>query len=185
MKVINYILNGFGYEDTVDFKLALFGVFFSKKTLTWIILSTTAGTFRMILNDFTGLDYSVFLAFVVLICAEFQSGVMVSLNRKKERFKSRKLGRMILKVGTYVMILSVLNAFAKGVDSPDIFNINLNPFVWLYYIVFAAIVIQLTISWFENLGSLGYDETRTIAGFILRKFNKFFEFDGTKDNGDK
>lgn len=185
MKVINYILNGFGYADAVDFKLTLFGIFFSQKTLTWIILSTGAGTLRLLLNDFTGLDYSVFIAFVILICAEFQSGVLVSVSRKKERFKSRKLGRMILKVGTYILILSVLNSFAKNIESPDLFNINLNPFVWLYYMVFAAIVFQLTISWFENLGSLGYKETRTIAGFILRKFNKFFEFDGTKDNGDK
>jgi hypothetical protein len=149
-----------------------------------ITIVAVAGLLKVMLPEVIGFDWIVLSAFVFLIAAEFQTGLKVSRRIRKERFKSRPFTRMIVKIGVYASILIVLNQFAKKIDAPDIMGISLNPFVWLYYTVLIAIVFQLLISWLENLGMLGYKETRTIAGFILRKFNAWFEFDGSKNNTD-
>jgi hypothetical protein len=178
MDNIRYMLKGFGFKSLSEFGGSVF-----KLDVARLMVSAALGALRLYIKDFTGLDFAVFITFVFLIIAEFQTGLKVSMQVKGERFKSRKFGRMILKIGTYVMIVSVLHAFASKMAVPVILGFDVNPFMWLYYTVFIAIVFQLFISWMENLGCLGYKETRTIAGFVLRKFNKWFEFDGTKDNG--
>ncbi|MBD3748503.1 MAG: phage holin family protein [Sphingobacteriales bacterium] len=149
-----------------------------------IIASVSLATLRVFIFTYTGLDIAVIVAFLFLIIAEFQTGLKVSIKVKGEKFKSRKFGRMILKIGTYIAIVVVLHTFSKGMEVPNVLGFDINPFLWLYYMVFTAIVFQLFISWMENLGCLGYKETQSIAGFVLRKFNKWFEFDGKKDNGD-
>lgn len=180
---MKYFLNGFGYENTGDYMRTMCGIYLQGNGLDWKLLIVAAiGTLRFILVNYVGFDIPVFIAFVLLIVAEFWTGVKVARTVKNEKFQSRKFGRMIFKIGTYVIIVAVLNVFAKSIDAPDIMGISLNPFTWLYFTVFTAIVFQLLISWLENLGMLGYKESKTIAGFILRKFNKWFEFDGSKNN---
>lgn len=179
MDKLKYLLNGFGYSDAPDFYSTVFKLLCLPRLGFWALLCSLGG----FILDVTGLDAPVLFSFVILLVAEFYTGVKVAILRKGERFKSRKFGRMILKIGVYILILSLLNIFSLKIDIPDLFGFPLNPFRWLYYSVLIAIIFQLVISWLENLGSLGYKETRTIAGFVLRRFNKWFEFDGTKDNG--
>lgn len=184
MRRIDYILKAFGFENVTDYGKSVVGGLKNDFALKLLFVSAL-GSARYFVESLSGLDIAVFFAFVFLIVAEFWTGIRVSLNVKKEKVQSRKMGRMILKIGTYIAILSVLNVFAINIDAPDVAGVEMNPFKWLYYTVFIAIVFQLVISWFENLGELGYKETRTIAGFILRKFNTWFEFEGNKSNRDK
>lgn len=179
MDKVTYILKGFGFISISDYLKALFNL-----NTPVIIASMSLASLRVFVFTHTGLDVAVIVAFLFLIIAEFQTGLKVSMHIKGEKFKSRKFGRMILKIGTYISIVAVLHAFSKGIEVPKILGFNVHPFSWLYYMVFTAIVFQLFISWMENLGCLGYKETKSIAGFVLTKFNKWFEFDGKKDNGD-
>lgn len=183
INAINYILGGFGYRNGSDFKATVFKILTIDNTKYWVLFCSACATLRTAMFDFTGLDSAVLGAFVILIGAEYWTGIKVAYLKKGERFKSRKFGRMILKIGTYIVIIMMLHAFARKMSIPIMMGFTVNPFLWLYYFVFIAIVFQLLISYLENLGSLGYKETRTIAGLVLRKFNKWFEFDGTKDNG--
>lgn len=183
VNTLKYILNGFGYTSIADFKSTVFKISHMDNAPLCFLICSAFGVFRSLLNEFTGLDTPVFVAFIFLIGAEFFTGIKVSLMRKGEKFKSRKFGRMILKIGVYVCMIMMLHAFARNMDTPVVMGFPVNPFLWLYYSVFIAIVFQLFISWLENLGALGYKETKSIAGLVLRKFNKWFEFDGSKDNG--
>ena len=88
---------------------------------------------------------------------------------------------MILKIGVYVGILFMLFTFANKTKTIDFIGFDVNPLGWLYYAVFVGITFQLVISYFENLGNLGYKEAKGLAGIVLRRFNKWFEFDGEKD----
>lgn len=178
MDKLTYLIKGFGFKSIGEYTCSVY-----KPGAFRIAASASLGAARLFIKGYTGLDMVVFVAFMVLIMAEFQTGIKVSMQVKGERFKSRKFGRMILKIGTYVMIIALLHAFASKMAMPTLLGFDVNPFMWLYYTVFMAIVFQLFISWMENLGCLGYKESKTIAGFVLRKFNKWFEFDGTKDNG--
>lgn len=179
-----YWLQGFGYRNASDFTRTVFLMPISStgaKRLAF--LSALCGAVPVFVKEHTGLDVIVLVAFFALIGAEFYTGIKVSRVVRGERIKSRKLGRMFLKIGVYVLIITILHAFAKKMEVPEVLGYEVNPFMWLYYSFFIGIVFQLFISWMENLGMLGWKETKTIAGFVLRKLNKYFEFDGTKNNG--
>lgn len=184
MKSINYILKGFGYDGPTDFYTTVFKVFYLEKANWVLVFTAVLGTLRTLTKDFLGLDATVFFAFIFLICAEIWSGTKVSVTIKGERVQSRKIGRMILKIGVFASILFVLHTFASKMVAPTVLGLEVNPYEWLYYVVFTGIVFQLIISWLENLAALGYSEARGLVGVILRKFNKWFEFDGSK-NPDK
>lgn len=180
MKIINYLLNAFGYYNLRDFSTTVFKLFYLNKLKFTIPIILTAGTVSDLLQQYVGLNTICLVALVLLCIAEFQTGLRAALVVKGERIKSRKIGRMILKLGVYIQILFILNSFASSVKG-EIAGFEINPFGWLYYVVLAWIVCQMLISYFENLSILGYSEAAGIKGVILRKFNKWFEFDGTKD----
>lgn len=179
---LTYLIQGFGFKNIPDFIESTFTVavnpVFKKTVITTSMILATLMTW---IEQVTGLHFFVILAFIYLICAEFQTGLKVAVLRKGEKFKSRKFGRMIAKIGVYVMIILTLNQLSSHLDAPVMFGLSINPFVWLYYTVFIMIVFQLVISYLENLSALGYKEMKGILGFLLRKYNKWFEFDGTKD----
>lgn len=184
MKLLTFILQGFGFKNSSDFldstfTVAVYPVF--KKT----VVTTSAVLAALItwIENTTGLDILVLTVFVYLIIAEFQTGLKVAMLRNGEKFKSRKFGRMIVKIGVYVMIIIGLHIFAERFTIPNLLGFEISPFIWLFYTVFIMIVFQLLISYLENLSALGYREMRGLIGFILRRYNKWFEFDGTK-NGD-
>ena len=184
MKAVNYILQGFGYLDFNDFQTTIFKVWYTgsiKLFLTFSISSISLGTFRELVKVSTGLDLLFWGAFVFLIIAEWQTGMKVDMLKRGNKFQSRKFGRMLLKIGVYFAILQMLFTFSVQTKTLEFIGFEINPLGWLYYVVIVAIVFQLFISWLENLGNLGYKEARGIAGIVLRRYNKWFEFDGTKD----
>ena len=181
MKNINYILEGFGFKSTTDLRLSLFGYIMKSDILAITGILASA---RSLFQNVIGVDVIVVAAFVSLVFLETYTGIKVSFKVDKVRFKSRIFGRMLLKVFIYITMLAILNVMA-GIEMPELFGLNVNPFRWLYYMIFTGIVMQLIISCFENLGKLGYKEAKGLTGFILRTFNKWFEFDGSKNNNDE
>lgn len=181
-KLLNYIAQAFGFNTVSEFNHSAFSFPVSGNGMFKIaVVSSVAAAFRMYLQHYTGMDVLVFSSFCGLIAAEFFTGIKVARICRNEKIQSWKIGRMILKIGTYVFILTLLNSFANGISAPDVLGIEINPFKWLYFAVLTIIVFQLFISWLENLGCLGYNETTTILGVVLKKFNKWFELDGTKN----
>lgn len=181
MKTIKYLLKGFGFENLNDFSSTTFKIFYTPNAVNLVSLSGILGTARLFIENSLGMDIIVFAAFVFLIIAEMQTGIKAAIQKKGERIKSRKIGRMILKIGIYSFILFILYSFSSKMKNPTVLGFEVNPFEWLYYVVFTSIVFQLVISWLENLSILGYHEAKGLVGVILRKYNKWFEFDGTKD----
>lgn len=180
MNIINYILNGFGFSDPTDFSTSIDKTSGDSSFLV-LKISVLLGTFRELVELYIGLDILVLSCFVFLIVAEWYTGVKVDVIKRGNKFKSRKSGRMILKVGTYVSILFVLYTFSSKTQQLEFVGFEINPMKWAYYIVFVWIIFQLLISWFENLSALGYKEMKGLVGILLRKGNRWFEFDGTKD----
>lgn len=175
---LEYLLQGFGFVDGSEFMSSTFKILYTKRTPDVVAISTATAVVMKV----TGLHAFVFLAFIGLMIAEFYSGVKAARKVKRERFKSRKAGRMLLKIGVYLHIIITLNVFAMFIDIPDVMGFPVNPFVWLYYIFIVLLFFQYLVSYLENLSMLGYAESKKIIGVILRKMNKYFEFDGTKEN---
>ena len=184
MKFINYILQGFGYQNLSDFTHTVFKFAYVYDLKMFLTVSIALGTVREFLVLSTGLDIVFWLAFTFLIIAEWQTGLKVDMLKRGQKFQSRKFGRMILKIGVYITIITLLHNFAQSTKRIAFEGFEINPFGWVFYVIVVAITFQTLISYLENLGNLGYKEAKGIAGIVLRKYNKWFEFDGNQ-NGDK
>lgn len=178
---IDYKLQGFGYFDLHDFYTTLIKTTTPKLLVLMSVTSITLGAIREFIEKAMGLDILVLGVFVFLIIAEWQTGIKADMKKRNSKFQSRKMGRMILKIGVYNGILLMLYTFASKTKSLDFVGFEVNPLAWLYYAVFIGIIFQLVISYLENLGVLGYSEAKGLAGIVLRKYNKWFDFDGEKD----
>lgn len=181
MSQLKYILKGFGYDNVNDFLTTNFKIFYIPNAQLALTFTGVLGTIRMFSETYLGLDLVVLSVFVLLIVAETTTGMKVALKIKKHRIQSRKIGRMLLKIGIYIFIVFMLYSLSSRMKNPSVLGIELNPFEWLYYVFFTGIIFQLVISYLENLAALGYDEANGIMGIILRKYNKWFEFDGSKN----
>lgn len=181
MKWIDYYLDGFGFKDRQDYITTTFGYMLQKSTITWSLIFGFAKT---LIQDLFGFDYMVLLAFVFLNILEYKSGVAAS-KKNGQPFQSRKVGRMLLKVGTYMMIIFILNTFEKRLKMPEVMGFELDPFTLLYFAFLFGVIIQLLKSLFENWEQLGYKEARGALGFIVRKYNKFFESDESGNNSNR
>ncbi|URC13940.1 phage holin family protein [Flavobacterium sp. B183] len=116
------------------------------------------------------------MAYVVLLVSEWYTGIKASLKRN-ERHESRKFGRMLLKIATYLVPIYILNTFAQNSDFITVIDLELNPFSWLYWVVLLGIIWQLLVSLLENLDSLGVKYAKTLIRIINKKFYKQFELD--------
>lgn len=173
MKTINYLLEGFGFQNIADYKSSTFGYFLSLKVIS---LSLLIGTIKAFLLNYLGFDLLVFSAFVLLNILEFSTGIKAS-KKRNEYVESRKMGRMFLKVGTYLLIIHILNSFKNGLEFPSILGFELDPFIVFYWAFLAGIIYQLFKSLLENMVAIGYAEANGVLGFMVKKFNNYFEDD--------
>lgn len=173
MKLINYYLTAFGFENWKDYCTSTFGFMVTPRALS---ISIGVGYVSSFLKEHLGFPLVVFAAFVALNVLEFRTGVKAS-KKKGKPIESRKMGRMFLKVGTYVLIIWILNAFQTGLQFPSVMEFELDPFVVVYWAFLAGVIYQLFISLLENLVALGYEEADGVLGFVTRKFKKYFEND--------
>jgi phage-related holin len=172
--MINYFLKGFGFVSLNDFLKSAFGFIYTSTSIIKIdflvafIFSTVSFLF--------GFNHLFLMAYVVLLISEWYTGVQASMKRG-ERHESRKFGRMILKIATYLVPIYILNTFAQNSKFVKIFDIELDPFIWLYWVVLLGIIWQLFVSLLENLDSLGIRYAKILIQIINKKFYKQFELD--------
>ncbi len=168
MKIINYYLQGFGFASGKEYIASTFGFMASSKVITWSGLVALASTF---LQDYLGFSFMVFSAFVALNIFEFSTGVKAS-KKRGEKVESRKMGRMFLKVGTYITIIWMLHSFKNGFDFPEILEFELNPFPILYWAFIAGVIYQLFKSLLENMNALGWKEAGGALARIIHQKSK-------------
>ena len=176
MKLINYILDGFGFKNFQDFTNSTFGFLNSIVVIKWdIILSTIVSAVSFLF----GFNHLFLSAFVVLLGFEWYTGVQAS-KKRGEKHSSRKFGRMLLKIATYLTPIYILNTFASNSQFPVVMGYEIDPFIWLYWIFLIGVIWQLFVSLLENYKCLGYKWADVLLKIINKKFYK--EFDIEDDN---
>lgn len=179
IRTINYFLKGFGFADIGEFSKSSFGFIYTSTSIIKIdiILAFLFSTVSFLF----GFNHLFLIAYVVLLASEWYTGVQASLKRG-ERHESRKFGRMILKISTYLVPIYILNTFAKNSDFLKIMDVELDPFSWLYWAVLLGIIWQLLVSLLENLDSLGVKYAKTLIRIINKKFYKQFDLEENDNN---
>ncbi|SHG98238.1 Bacteriophage holin family protein [Flavobacterium fluvii] len=174
MRIINYFFKGFGFVDLDEFLKSAFGFIYT--SIPIIKIDLLMAFMLSSVSFLFGFNHLFLIAYVVLLVSEWYTGVQASLKRG-ERHESRKFGRMILKIATYLVPIYILNTFAKNSDFLKIMDVELDPFAWLYWAVLLGIIWQLLVSLLENLDSLGVKYAKTLIRIINKKFYKQFELD--------
>jgi len=173
---INYQIKAFGFADSTDVLVSTLHT--DKNWLHMGVVGSVLGSLALFLEKYVGLEPVAYIAFLSLLIIEFVTGIKASI-KSGRRIESRKFGRMIIKIGIYTSILSIVNIM-KGVFNKDAIDI----YYWLYYIIFNLVVIQLVISVFENLAKLGYAESSVIVRIMRKKLNKWFDLTNDPDHED-
>lgn len=176
---ITYYLKAFGFNCKNEYLNSTFGYI----DLKVISVSAVIGILKTFIGESLGFNLLVFLAFVTLNILEFWSGIRVA-RKNKIAIESRKMGRMFLKVGTYVLIICILNMFMQHLKFPVIFGHEIDPFFALYWGFLIAIIYQLLKSLAENYEALGYKEMRGFLG-LLKRISLKYKLENEDDNSSK
>ncbi len=172
MSTLTFLLQAFGFANFQDLSKSTFGFVTTKALFINGVLGFLITLFNSIPFVF-GVEQSFFLAYVGLVVFEWVSGVWASLNRG-EKHESRKLGRMLLKVFVYSLLIALLNQMTHiNIPESVTWLEVINPFKWLFWVMISIIIWQLWISSLENLDSLGF----RFAGVALKVINRKFEND--------
>lgn len=171
-----YLWDGFGFTGALDF---VESAFHPKSLLLTTSISGSLAVAGAFLEEALGLKPIVYLVFVILAVIEFVTGIRAAI-KEGQKIESRKFGRMIIKLGTYTIMIALINVLKNHLDIPLIFGEEVNIYSWVYYAIVNMILIQLIISVLENLGRLGYAETNRITQFLYHKLNRWFSIDERK-----
>lgn len=170
-------MKGFGYHDSLDFLQSSFGFVNDKSKPLLMVIAMLS----YIGENFLGFKAIFLLGYFLLISLEWGSGIAAS-RRRGEAHESRKLGRMILKIGLYTLLIGSLNMMAMGANFPSALGFELDPFQWIYWLVLVIIIWQLVVSVLENFTALG----QRWAGIALKIINrKFYEKLDLQDDQNK
>lgn len=179
INVFKGILFSFGYTDFSDF---MHSNFVTKGTLSsTFLLSITFSTIFVQIEQFIGLHPLAYLSFILFFILEFATGVAASVWIKKEKFQSLKMGRIVLKIFVYSIILGLMNIFSKEIGGHAVAGIEFNFFEWIYFLVINILILQLLVSVLENCEILGIKE----VSIFLRIFRKRIKKIETKASGDE
>ncbi len=166
INILKGILLGFGYKNFQDF---LDTTILMKGMMGKILFfSVGFSTVTVYIEKFIGLQPAAYFSLIILFILEFVTGVSASVYIRKEKFESMKMGRIVLKIFVYSIVLGLMNIFNKHVGGHSVFGLNFNFFEWIYFIVLNILILQLLVSVMENCESLGFKE----VSIFLRIFRK-------------
>lgn len=164
---------GFGYEGFADF---WHSSFHPKSLHVVSLISGWLAFLAVPFEEWIGMKPIVYLAFITLGVIEFITGIKAAIKERK-KIKSRKISRMIIKLGTYTVLIALMNIFKNHLEIPSVAGIEVDIYSWIYYAIVNLVVIQLLISVLENFGRLGFAETNMITKFLYAKLRQWFDVD--------
>lgn len=168
--LLKSIVVAFGYADISDFSDTIFT--FKGVLVTTLLVSVSFSTMTVYIEHFIGLKPIAYLSLIVLFVLEFLTGVSASVFVKGQDFNSLKMGRIVLKIFVYSVILGLLNIFTQNTGKHEVFGIDFNFYEWIYFVILNVLVIQLFVSVLENLETLGFKEVSPLLRVFKRKIQK-------------
>lgn len=107
-------------------------------------------------ETYVGIAPAVGMAIFVLFFLEMFTGIKAS-RREGKGFNSRKFGSGCIKMGVYIMIISVMHVVSQYITPKPLFGWEFNIYEWLHYFFLNFVILQMVISNLENFERLGWD----------------------------
>ena len=163
----NWILKDWGFTSMQDLLQSTLHIGSLKPMM---VLSVTFGTLSSITDKFLGLEPLVYLCFLILLIVEFITGISASI-REGKKIESKRLGRFIVKIVVYTLMIAIVNILNKSFDDRIVGKI----YNFIYWVIIDFITLQLIISVFENLSRLGFQESSRVFNKINKYLSKWFD----------
>ena len=142
IRIIENFFTEWGFDSIGCFFKSLLKV----DQFAWII---TGGAFLSSLETVFGLNAMSMLALLLLMALELLTGIIASLKRKN-KIKSKKLGRFLLKSFTYWFFIGFFAIFALQFKD----GLKHVAFDWLHSFIVFYVIGVYAVSIFENLSSI-------------------------------
>jgi hypothetical protein len=151
------LLKGFDYHSALDFGQSLLPSHKYSLSIIFMVMSSII----VPIDKWFGLDFTAFVALMVVFTTELISGIIASRIRK-EQFSSMKLSRFSFKVAIYLVLIFVPYAFKNSFKAHDQ-SVPTWVFDWMHIFLLTHIVIENLVSILENLAVItGSDKTAWI-----------------------
>jgi hypothetical protein len=169
--MIEKIIHTYGWESKVDFLQSMVPSVKYHAALLSITLSGVLAFFTSIA------DISIISAggFALLAFVELCTGIIASVVYKKERLKSVKMGRFVVKLSLMLVCLFILGAFATEFSKSNVLLGEL--FSWMRDGVFAFTAIEYLVSVLENVAVISGQPNSRLLSAIRNKMDKVFGSD--------
>lgn len=160
----NYFMQ-FGFTGVVEF---IQSTFTPKLLFGFIKIGAILGAITTAIEHYIGLPKPLFVAFVLLFGLDFITGIMAA-KHMGITIKSKKMPRIIIKIFTYTVILTLVNSLRAEETILKLL------YEWTFWVIFHVIILQLIRSIFENLHNAGFKESSIIYNMLHNKYVKQFE----------
>jgi hypothetical protein len=175
MKIIDYLLHEFGFEGFTDFFISTFGIMFSKNS---ILLGMVLG---FSFNSLVGLEPALLLTIIGLFLLEIVTGTVASIYFQDEKFDKEKLSRSIIKLFAYPILLIIIQQFKNfEIGTVGVMDMNINFFDLAHTALIFLVVLQVLISFLENLSLMGFKELDIVTKIFKMKLRKVADKQGVK-----
>lgn len=162
---MNFYFLQFGFKGFTGFLQSLFTPTFLAYAAK---IAAVLGAITTGLEYYIGLPKGLFVAFVLLFVVDFITGLQAA-HAQGFVIKSKKIPRIIIKIVTYLIILTIINSLHGEETALKLL------YSWTFWTVFHVIVLQNIRSIFENLHNSGYKSASLIHTMLNNKFTKQFE----------
>lgn len=160
-KLLNDIVDMFGFDSFNDFANSMIHIDLLKITIPF-------GGMIALFSNITGFEEMTTTAFLVMVVFELVSGFLASKVEGKE-IQSRKLSRFGFKLLTWLVLIFIVNAFAKQYQDQGILG-------WLIEMlkdtVVGYILFEYVLSIIENLERITGKEI-ALKRYVNNLFDKF------------
>lgn len=173
-KIINYVVENFGFDNLSDFTKSIIHTKFLAITIPLAGISS-------IIESIFGLQSVTIFAFTLLVTLELITGITAS-KVKRRKIVSRRFGRFGLKVFVWLSLIFILNTLRlEYLLHEDFFGaIAYGLFTWLHGTLFIYVCLEYLISVIENLGDISGKSTKGITKKIREKFKGFINDEKNK-----
>jgi hypothetical protein len=171
MKMFERIIHTYDWESKVDFLQSL--VPSAKYHATFLSVGISGAI--ALLQSY--IDFSLIAAFgfALLAFVELCTGIYASVCIKKEKLKSLKMGRFVIKLSLMLLCLFILGLFAKEFGKSNVLLGEL--FSWMRDGVFAFTAIEYLVSVLENVAVISGQSNSRLLNAIKNKMDKVFGSD--------
>lgn len=166
-KVLNYIVETFGFTDWADYANS---AFHGKQMGLFLSGSLMVSTLNAAIRDYLGLKPVLVCAIILLLVLELATGLMTIKRKEGEKFESKKFSRFSLKAFMWSAWIFIAYSFRDQFIDTNLAAFEL--FDWIHTGLLVYMFLEYLISVDENVAKIT-GKPNTFLTIVITKLKSF------------